>query len=308
MQQYSIHKLFLMREVFNLIKAKGLQYETTRYCILNLVRVLQNLVSSRNRYAFQKICCFDVTSKLGVALTQSILKIFVAVENKMKANALDAFSKIHIYSKMRKVILDIHQPVPIPCYNTPEDGKIIFLNQRKIIGAMKLLNMFRKISLYDWKTIKTFRKWQLEDLRSLMEGYRRTNCTLFFNMRNTCLYSAMKNVENQLKSILREAMYKLKFHYDEVIHRQNKQLVKLNDILLRKKIVGKVLSNQELQKKLTLKKFLSKLKQLGDFESNKDVLKQNSLRVICYYWRRKMAFCFRKFYLRCFEGISLDFL
>jgi len=298
-------RVLLLRAAFQLIKLQGNLQSGRKYAVTNLVQTLNRIHLCKLKRVFNAFKSVGLTSRMGYEPTQSVLRLFYFLEQKTFRNQKEAFTLLSNLLKIKNMTAQLDLLDPIPWKNDNQNQNLIALKDKKLIAAMKILNLFRKLSLFDWKTMKPFRKWQLEDLRNLVNGYERNNCILYLTLRNLSVVSIVKALDNARKKILENSLYQIQYQIHQRQQFEALKLKKLGNVLMKKKIINDTMT-LNLSIIVTFKKFFKNLSEIKSTEEQKEIQTLNALNTICLHWKQNLSYNFRSFSLKCLKDLRIQ--
>ena len=290
-------KQIFLKGIFDLIRATACYRECKKHAATNLAKTLQKLVLFRSKKILSKFKSRGLTSRMGYKRTQAVLRLFYFLECKLYQNKKEAFMRLTKSAKLKSLSKALDKAIIIPLPETNQSKQLQALADPKLIAAMKIINMFRKLSLYDSNIIKPFRKWQLEDLRNLVNGYERHNCNLYLSLRKLSVISLVKLINCARRRILQNCILEIYRADTAFQEREALKLMKLGNILMKKKIYNQTMT-MNMKIIVTFKKFFKSLAEAKANEERNEINHTKALHIICQYWKQNLACNFRRFYFR----------
>lgn len=294
-------KSLLLREAFNLIKTQSLYRETQKHAINVLVQTLNKMILFRSKKVLNKLKALGLTRRLSYVVTQSMKKIYYLIDYKLYSNKKIAFDTIRSFAIAKNLFHQLNIPLQIPRAISDKEQKTMMLKNNKAIAAMKMLSIFRRLSLYNQKTIKLFRKWQLEDLRSLVDEYEITNDLFLTTLRNLSVKCVVGRLAYARRRTLHDALFTIMKNINSIQQTKAQKLRKLSNVLLKKKITDSTMT-LDLSVVVTFKKFFKSLVEAHNKAERTETQTLKAVSSICFSFRKSLAHNFRQFYQSCHLG------
>ena len=301
MSNHLTPKQAFLKGIFDLIRAKGCYRQCKKHAATNIIQTLHKLALFRSKQTLNKFKSRGLTSRMGYRRTQSILRLFYFLEYKLYKNKKETFSRITKHGKLKSLERALNTSIVISLPDKSKNQQLQALSNPKLIAAMKIINMFRKLSLYNHQIIRPFRKWQLEDLRNLVNGYEGHNCMLYLSLRKLSVMSIVKLIDCARRRILQDCILEIYRSTTALQEREALKLMKLGNILMKKKVYNETMT-MNLSIIVTFKKFFKSLAEAKATEERKEVDYTKALNTLCFYWKQNLACNFRQFYVRSKES------